>query len=314
MHNKVAQTMQTYSLISERMLSATIKTNQGLLTVFQIYAPDSSYDDESSECFYKLLQDEINKLPRTNKYMIIGDFNAKVGSNTTQQWDCTLGKFGLGQMNDRGCKLLQFCALNDLCITNTLFKHKNIRRVTWISPDQQYRNQIDFILVQNSLKHALKNCRTYNSADIGSDHNLLLGHLKLKALAHRSKPKSLEKRFKVDKLQDNNLQSEFQIRLRNSFDPLLALDPDETIDQMYSRFRSITNKVTEAVVGVRNPKEIKGLPHEIELLCEERRKLRERVLQRPSAENRDKYKVINSKVKTATRRHKRENLHKKSPS
>ena len=56
--------------------------------------------------------------------------------------------YGLGQANDRGYHLLQFCAINELVITNTLFKHTKARRVTWTSPDGGAANQIDYIIVQ----------------------------------------------------------------------------------------------------------------------------------------------------------------------
>ena len=104
----------------------------------------------------------------------MGDFNAKVGADCHQNWSTVAGKFGLGNGNERGERMLQFCAINNLCIVNTLYKHKNSRLVTWISPDCKTRNQIDYIIVQKSTLQHIKNCRVFNSADIGSDQSLLM--------------------------------------------------------------------------------------------------------------------------------------------
>ena len=122
------------------------------------------------EEFFGTLQDEINILPSSEHIVLPGDFNASVGSQMQEIWPEVVGSYGAGKHNERGVKLLQFCAINNLFIANTIFKHKERRRYTWTSP-KQTEMQIDFIIMSKKLKSTLKNCRTYNSAEIGSDHN-----------------------------------------------------------------------------------------------------------------------------------------------
>ena len=74
---------------------------------------------------------------------IIGDWNAKVGSEETPG---VTGKFGLGMQNEAGQRLIEFCQENELVIANTLFQQHNRRFYTWTSPDGQHRNQTDYIL------------------------------------------------------------------------------------------------------------------------------------------------------------------------
>ena len=159
-----------YKLISERLLSVTVNTLQGPLTIFQVYAPDSSYDDETFYRFFDLLENSINELPIKQKFTVIGDFNAKVGETAGDLWPENAGKFGLGEINDRGQYLLQFCATLNLVISNTLFKHKPIKRATWTHPDGLHRNQIDFIIVQKKLKPQIKDSRVFNSASVSYTH------------------------------------------------------------------------------------------------------------------------------------------------
>ena len=74
---------------------------------------------------------------------IIGDWNAKVGS---QEIPGVTGGFSLGEQNEAGQRLTEFCQENSLVIANTLFQQHKRRLYTWTSPDGQYQNQIDYIL------------------------------------------------------------------------------------------------------------------------------------------------------------------------
>ena len=80
---------------------------------------------------------------------IIGDWNAKVGSQETPG---VTGKFGLGIWNEAGQRLIKFCQENALVIANTLFQQHKRRLYTWTSPDGQHRNQIDYVLCSQRWK------------------------------------------------------------------------------------------------------------------------------------------------------------------
>ena len=91
-------------------------------------------------------------------------------------WPEVVGSYGAGEYNEIGVKLLQFCAINNLFIENTTFKQKERRRYIWTSL-KRTEMHIDFIIMSKKLKSTLKNCRTYNSAEIGSDHSLVIDNL-----------------------------------------------------------------------------------------------------------------------------------------
>ena len=98
-----------------------IETPTGPLTIFQKYAPNCTYSDTTLDVFYEVLQTEINKLPAKSRLIILGDLNATVGNDCLQNWPSVAGKFGLGNRNCRGDRLLHFCAINNLTILNTLY-------------------------------------------------------------------------------------------------------------------------------------------------------------------------------------------------
>ena len=96
------------------------------IKVIQVYATTSNTEEAEVEQFYEDLQDLLELTPPKNVLFIIGDWNAKVGSQETPG-----GKFGLGVQNEAGQKLKEFCQENTLVIANTLFQQHKRRLYTW---------------------------------------------------------------------------------------------------------------------------------------------------------------------------------------
>ena len=99
------------------MISVRFQGKPFNITVIQVYAPTSN--TEEAEQFYEDLQDLLELTPKKDVLFIIGDWNAKVGSQETPG---VTGKFGLGVQNEAGQKLTEFCQENTLVIANTLFQ------------------------------------------------------------------------------------------------------------------------------------------------------------------------------------------------
>ena len=104
------------------------------ITVIQIYALTNNAEEAEVEWFSEDLQDLLELTPKKGVLFIIGDWNAKVGSQETPG---VTGKFGLGIRNE-GQRLIEFCQENALVIANTLFQQHKRRLYTWISPDGQH--------------------------------------------------------------------------------------------------------------------------------------------------------------------------------
>ena len=87
--------------------------------VIQVYAPTSNAEEAEVEHFYEDLQDLLELTPKKDVLFIIGNWNAKVGS---QEMPGVTGKFGLRVQNAAGQSLTEFCKKNALVIANTLFQ------------------------------------------------------------------------------------------------------------------------------------------------------------------------------------------------
>ena len=105
------------------------------ITVIQVYAPTSNAEEAEVEWFCENLQELLELTPKKDVLFIIGDWNAKVGSQETPG---VTGKSGLGMWNEAGQRLIECCQENALVIANTLFQQHKRRLYTWTSPDGQH--------------------------------------------------------------------------------------------------------------------------------------------------------------------------------
>ena len=127
------------------------------IKVIQVYAPTSNAEEGEVEWFYEDLQDLLELTPKKVVLFIMGDWNAKVGSQETPG---VKGKFGLGIRNEAGQRLIEFCQENALVIINTSFHQHKIRLYTWTSPDGQHRNQIDYFLYSQRWRSSIQSANT----------------------------------------------------------------------------------------------------------------------------------------------------------
>ena len=125
------------------MISVPFQGKSFNITVIQVYAPTSNAEEAEVEQFDEDLQDLLELTPQKDVLFIIGNWNAKVGSQETPG---VTGKIGLGLWNESGQRLIELCQENTLVIANTLFQQHKRRLYTWTSSDGQYLNQIDYIL------------------------------------------------------------------------------------------------------------------------------------------------------------------------
>ena len=91
---------------NDRMISVRFQGKPFNITVIQVYAPTSNAEEAEVEQVYEDLQDILKLTPKKDVLFIIGDWNAKVGSQETPG---VTGKFGLGMWNEAGQRLIEFC-------------------------------------------------------------------------------------------------------------------------------------------------------------------------------------------------------------
>ena len=119
------------------MISVRFQGKLFNIMVIQVYAPTSNAEEAEVEWFYEDLQELLELTPKKSVLFIIGNWNAKVGSQETPG---VTGKCGLGIQNEAEQRLIEFCQQNELVLANTLFQQYKRGLYTWTSPDGQHRN------------------------------------------------------------------------------------------------------------------------------------------------------------------------------
>ena len=137
--------------VSSRIMMVRVKLDDGYgrqigwnisrptyATIISVYAPTHRSSQGKKDEFYADLQKSLDGVDRNDVLLLLGDFNARVGSNEKftgmSSWDGVKGCHGVGKMNESGEALLSFSALNELVIMNTTFEKKDIHKYTWQHP------------------------------------------------------------------------------------------------------------------------------------------------------------------------------------
>ena len=191
------------------MISARFQGKPFNIMVIQVYALTSNAEEAEVEWFCEDLQDLIELTTPKNVLFIIGDWNAKVGSQETPG---VVGKFGLGIQNEAGQKLIEFCQENTLTIANTLFQQHKRRLYKCTSPDDLHRNQTDYILYIQRWKSSIQSAKTRPQADYGSDHELLIATFRLQLKKVGKITRILITRYDL-----NQIPYDYTVKMTNRF-------------------------------------------------------------------------------------------------
>ena len=124
-------------------------------TIVSAYAPTMTNPDEVKDKFYNDLDDVISAKPRTDKLILLGDFNARVGTDH-QTWEGIIGPEG--NCNRKGLLLLRKGAEHDLLISNTVFRLPNRNKTSWMHPRSKHWHLIDYVIVGRTDRSDVRMC------------------------------------------------------------------------------------------------------------------------------------------------------------
>ncbi|XP_071153731.1 craniofacial development protein 2-like [Mytilus edulis] len=179
MNERAEKLLMEWTPINKRMIKARFYSKYKKLTVIQAYAPTNDAKEEEKEEFYQQLQDNGLSCNKNDMLIVMGDLNLKVGKDNSHMQE-VLGKHGYGTINENGELLCNFCQINGLIITGSIFPHKEIHKVTWKSPDGKTTNQIDQIMIRGDMRTSILDTRVMRGADVYTDHYLVRSNIRLK--------------------------------------------------------------------------------------------------------------------------------------
>ena len=170
-------------------------------TVLSVFAPALQAETGVNEAFYRNLHNLLQQVDFKDKLLILGDFNARVGRDF-ELWKGVSRRHGIGNCNDNGRLLLEFCSEHQLVIANTLFQQRDRFKATWRHPRSKHWQLMDYVLTRQHDTRDVLHTRVMHSADCYTDHRLVRCKV---AFAFKSPPKKKgprAKKLQVHKLRD----------------------------------------------------------------------------------------------------------------
>ena len=208
---------------------------------------------------------------------------------------------------------MELCTSYNLVVGGTLFKHPEIHKLTWYSPNGRDKNQIDHLMINGTWRRSLLDVRVRRGADVGSDHHLVTATVKLK-LRKNGQRNSRQHRFDVKKLRDPKARSAFVLQLKNKFQALAddenMTPPDMTgIDTMWDQLRTAYTQSSEVCLGPRQKKRKEWITANTWQAIENRKALKKRIMESKSERLKERYqqqyREAEQTVKRMTRTDKR---------
>nr|KAG5689406.1 hypothetical protein BaRGS_017924 [Batillaria attramentaria] len=298
--------------VNSRIITAKFITRKKdiKLNIIQCYAPTNDAEEEKKDDFYQQLQTVIDRGGAKDMTILMGDFNAKIGSDNTG-YENTMGTHGLGQMNESGERFADFCALNQLVIGGSIFPHKRIHKATWRSPDHVTENQIDHICISRKFSRSWRDVRVMRGADVSSDHHLLATTLRLRLKRHTN-ANNTRTRYNVGLLRNTETQAAFRISLSNRFQPLQDLIEDSGMDieTQWEHREKLWHDTCEEVLGKRKTQHKEWISADTIKKLEVRKKKKTAVntsrTRRAKAKAQEEYTAADREVKRSTRKDQRD--------
>ena len=304
---EATRALLSWEPMSPRILTARFNSKGRKVTIIQCYAPTNVAVTEEKDDFYQQVQAAIDKTPKRDMKILMGDLNAKVGADNTNS-ELIMGRHGTGAMNENGELFIDLCTFNDLVIGGTLFPHKTIHKTTWVSPDGKTENQIDHITIGRKWRRSLHDVRVKRGADAASDHHLVVAVLKTKLKAYNDQAARPSHKYNVHSLKENSKTEEFKIELRNKFSVLSQL-PEDSIEEHWHSLQETWTTTCKTVLGKKTRKHKEWLSTDTWTLITERKQLKDQINctqdQVEKHELQAQYWETNRQVKRSARQDKR---------
>uniref|UniRef100_A0A183SZ38 Endo/exonuclease/phosphatase domain-containing protein n=1 Tax=Schistocephalus solidus TaxID=70667 RepID=A0A183SZ38_SCHSO len=157
-------------------------------TIISAYAPPMTSSDAVKDKFYEDLHSLLATVPKADKLIVLGGFNAGVGTDRAS-WRGVLGPHVLAGFNYNCLLLLRTCAEHRLIMTNTFFRLPKRQKATWVHPRSRHWHLLDYVLVRRRDKQDVLVTKAIPDADGWTDHCLVISKIRLR-LQPRRRPKA----------------------------------------------------------------------------------------------------------------------------
>ncbi|KAK9881036.1 hypothetical protein WA026_014379 [Henosepilachna vigintioctopunctata] len=294
---------------SERILILKFSLGKKTINIISIYSPENCKPKREREQFFENLQNTLDKIPSDELVIVMGDFNARIGNTVIPG---VKQRFHEDQINDNGELMVNLCSFNNLRINNTFYNHKDIYKYTFFNSRKQ-TSMVDYIVTnRNILPSQILDVRTLNSANVGTDHKLLLGKIRMRLRRNSEQCRVVnQEKFNVEELCNEPTKILYQQKLAAKIDES-PITWEDDVDNIWHELQTKIKDAARETLGTRRIK-LKHQPCKTPWF---RKEMKEKFKQRRKAyldyrsqkteESLQRYKKIRNETKDVVRRAKSE--------
>ena len=253
-----------------RIISASLRVGTHCskqLHVLSCYAPTYSSSREMKEAFYNDLQQALSEIPSHEMYVVLGDFNARVGSriagehendddDESGQSSNVLGPHGHGELNEAGRELLSFLSINEATVCNTWYQKKGIHKATWQHPGSKKWHCIDYAIMKQSQRRKCLDVSVMRGAQCNTDHQMLRMKLNVGPVRRHCRPNTnSHMRFDISKLKEKAVDGHGRMTARGHFQEMVGeklnqcWKETDSIEEKWTSVKSTLCEAAEATIG-----------------------------------------------------------------
>ncbi|XP_062123260.1 craniofacial development protein 2-like [Drosophila sulfurigaster albostrigata] len=178
--------VSNFTPVSERLATIRVKARFFNLSIICAHAPTEEKDDAAKDAFYARLEDTYDRCPNHDVKIILGDFNAR---------------------------LIDFAAARNMVVSSTRFRHLDIHKATWLSPDQKTRNQIDHVVIDGRHASSVMDVRTFRGVNIDSDHYLVAAKIRMRLCRAKNVRPITQRKLDVTRLRSQRTATAYSTHL-----------------------------------------------------------------------------------------------------
>ena len=234
--------------LDERLMTLKLPLKgKNTATLISAYAPTMTNPDDIKDKFYEELDRILTAIPKSEKIILLGDFNARVGADH-ETWEGIVGKHGIGRCNSNGILLLRTCAAHGLSITNTMFRLPTRNKTSWMHPRSKHWHLLDYVIVRTRDRQDVCVTKAMCGADCWTDHRLIISKMNLHIKANR-RPQGQKcvKRLDISKLRDQVTSANFSTDLDSRVTQTQS--GQGSIEERWASFKGIVYQTALEHVG-----------------------------------------------------------------
>ncbi|XP_073814500.1 uncharacterized protein [Musca autumnalis] len=242
--------VSSFTPVNERLATIRFKAKFFNISFICAHAPTEDKDEQTKDIFYESLEETYDRCPAHDIKIVLGDFNAKIGKENI--FGQTVGKFSLhSETSDNGMRLIDFAAAKNMVVSSTRFKHLDIHKGTWLSPDQRTINQIDHVVIDGRHSSSVLDVRSFRGANIDSDHYLVAAKVRTRLNVANKARTDTTRKLDIAKLQTQQIATAYSTQLTQ-----LLNDSASRPDNISAQWQNIAHSMQTAaksVLGYQRP-------------------------------------------------------------